>query len=458
MVAAVLRVLFRAELRHRWRSWLLLSLLVALVSGLVLAGVVAARRTTAAFPRYEAAHGYDDAVYSEGPLPGLARLPEVTAAVPVPVPGSGPVRCACSHPIDSTYLSMNEPTPNDLPRVVKLLSGRMPDQADPYQVLASYTLQRDNGVHVGTVLHTRLFAAAQRADALSDEAVAPEGARVALRVVGIEIAEQEFPSTNTSAYDLYTTEAFDRTFNPHSVLFETYLVRLRHGAIDLPQFESRAQAMGAIGFEDLATEAGTVTSAINPQAVGWWILAGLTGLVGIIVVAQALARQAIIESDTFAALSALGVSRRQLVMQGMARTLAVGAMGVVGGVVLAYVLSPLTPVGEARLADPTPGFSFDPLILLIGALAGVLIVLALGLWPSIRAGRSRRMEESRQPIRSSRTVALLTRVGAPPSALIGNINRTSSATTTTPRITRLLCTRAEGPVRPGKSGTTCKLG
>jgi putative ABC transport system permease protein len=53
-------ILFRAELRHRWRSWLLLSLLVALVSGIVLAGVVAGRRTATAFPRYVQAHGYDD--------------------------------------------------------------------------------------------------------------------------------------------------------------------------------------------------------------------------------------------------------------------------------------------------------------------------------------------------------------------------------------------------------------
>jgi hypothetical protein len=398
---------------------MLLALLVALVSGLVLAGVAAGRRTATAFPRYEAAHGYDAFVYSERPMPKLATLPDVTSAIPSPAPGGGIVHCACTRPIDESEFSLFELAPKELPHVVKLVAGRMPDQADPDQVLASYTLQRDNGVHVGTIMHLRLYAASQRAAALSDAAVAPAGARVALRVVGIEVAEQEFPSTNSTGYDIYTTRAFDQTFDSNTVLFYTYLVRLRHGSAGLPGLESQARSLGALGFQELDTQAGSVTSSIHPLAVGWWILAGLAGLVGMIVVAQALARQATVESDTFAALSVLGVSRRHLTMEGMARTLAVGVVGVIGGVVLAYLLSPFTPVGEARLADPTPGFSFDALILLLGASAAVVVVLALGLWPAIRAARIRRTEESDRVTRSSRTVALLTGAGASPSALIG---------------------------------------
>jgi ABC-type lipoprotein release transport system permease subunit len=417
---AVLRVLFRAEFRQRWRSWILLALLVALVSGLVLAGVAAGRRTATAFPRYEAAHGYDAVVYSEQPMPRLATLPDVAAAVPSPVPVGGTVHCACTRPItESESFSMFGLAPKDLPRVVKLVAGRLPDQADPDQVLASYTLERDNGVHVGTVLRLRLYSTSQLGDALNDINVPPAGPEVSLRVVGIEVAEQEFPSTNTADYDVYTTQAFDRTFDPKSVLFHPYFVRLRHGAADLPQFQAQSRRLGALGLEDLDTQAGTVTSSIHPQAVGWWVLAGLAGLVGMVVVAQALARQATVESDTFAALAALGVSRRQLIMQGMARTLAVGAVGVVGGVALAYLLSPLTPVGEARLADPTPGFSFDALTLLAGSLAAIVVVLTLGLWPAVRAARIRRGEDSVRVTRSSRTVAVLTSAGASPSALIG---------------------------------------
>ena len=42
-------LVFAAKFRCHWRSWLLLSLLIGIASGFVLA----------AFPRYVASHGYD---------------------------------------------------------------------------------------------------------------------------------------------------------------------------------------------------------------------------------------------------------------------------------------------------------------------------------------------------------------------------------------------------------------
>ena len=74
-----LRLMLRAGARHRWRSWLALALLTAVVVGLVLAGAATARRTATAFPRFEAAHGYDAFFYSAGSVPRVASLPEVAS-------------------------------------------------------------------------------------------------------------------------------------------------------------------------------------------------------------------------------------------------------------------------------------------------------------------------------------------------------------------------------------------
>jgi hypothetical protein len=57
-------MLLRAQLRQHWKSWLALVALVTLVGGLVMAAVVTARRTAAAFPGFLARHGYDAVVYS----------------------------------------------------------------------------------------------------------------------------------------------------------------------------------------------------------------------------------------------------------------------------------------------------------------------------------------------------------------------------------------------------------
>ena len=151
---AVIRMLFRVEFRHRWRSWMYLALLVALVSGLVLAGMAAGRRTASAFPRYLAAYGSDAEVFSFKPIPTIASLPEVEESTSVLIPANGPPSCSGCRLLANQNFGVTGLAPRDLAGHVKLLSGRMPDQSNPTEVLASYTMQRDLGVHLGS--HIRI--------------------------------------------------------------------------------------------------------------------------------------------------------------------------------------------------------------------------------------------------------------------------------------------------------------
>jgi len=76
-------------------------------------------------------------------------------------------------------------------------------------------------------------------------------------------------------------------------------------------------------------------------------------------------------------------------------------------------------VGEVRLADPSTGFVFDAPVLLLGGLAAIASVLALGIWPAIRTAKSTRPGATAPMTRPSRIVSFLVGAGAPPSALIG---------------------------------------
>ena len=153
---AVVMVL-RMRFRQYWKPWLALSLLVALAGGFVLTTASAGHRTADAFPGFAERHGYDVIVYSRTRLPQLTGLPHVSSATPVPVTVSADVGCAsCRKPIDNDYFLVNEVPPGQLPRMVTLLSGRMPRQSDPGEVLASFTLARDNGVRIGSVLRPQL--------------------------------------------------------------------------------------------------------------------------------------------------------------------------------------------------------------------------------------------------------------------------------------------------------------
>jgi hypothetical protein len=417
------RLAFRAESRRRWRSWLAIALLISLVGGLVLAATAAGRRTESAFPRFIAAHGFDALVYATQPVPKLAQLPGVASVTELASPANGQPTCDCSHLINPNGFGVFVAPPNGR-SPFKLVSGHLPDPSAPDQVLASFSLQQDDGVQLGTVIHVPFYAPSQ-ASAYNNAVSAPpkpRGPVVALRVVGIEVTEDEFPSGGTPTYDLYATQAFAHTVVPRTTVFSEYIVRLRRGVADLPRFDAQATALSGSGVEFTQNEQEQVTSvegSIHPQAIGWWILAALAALVGLAVVGQALARQSIVESEDYPTMAAIGADRRQLITLGMVRNLVVAVAGAAGAVVVATALSPIAPLGEARLAETSTGVTFDTPILLLGALATVAVVVALGIWPALRAAHTLRPDDQPAAPHPSAVVGHLAATGAPPSAVIG---------------------------------------
>jgi FtsX-like permease family len=417
------RLVFRAELRRRWRSWLAIVLLISVVGGFVLAAAAAGRRTASAFPDFTAAHGFDAEVYSNEPQPGIAKIPGVASVTGAVGLDNGQPTCLCTHPINPTTFGVIVVSPKGKP-LSKLVDGHLPDPSNPTQVLASFTLRQDYGVHLGSVITVPFYAASQAAayNAGNNGAgLRPAGPTVSFHVVGFEATEFEFPSGATASYSLYATPAFARTVLSRVAGSYVYFVGLRHGAADLSRFHAQTSAVsGGAGFvQDLGVQTRSVETSIRPQAIGWWLLSALAALVGIAVIGQALARQSIVESEDYPTMAAMGANRRQLIALGMARCLVLALVGTVGAVALAIALSPIAPLGEARIAETSTGVTIDPLVLVLGALAIVVVVLALGVWPASRASRTRRSDHGALDPRPSTVVARLAAAGAPPSAVVG---------------------------------------
>ena len=414
------RVILAARARRFWRAWLLLAVLVGLGTTVVLAAVTAGRRADSAFPRFVAAHGYDAVVYANGPLP-LARLPGVARTVPIQAPFYGQPSCSCGRTIDTGSLAVREVRPADLSRMVKLVAGRMPDQSDPHEMLASYTMQRDYGIGPGTVIRLPMAGANQWAaiqQAMNGgPQPAPSGPVVALRVVGIVAAENEFPSGQGPTYDLYPTRAFAAATSGTPAL-PFYYVSFTRGEADFARFEATVAGKYGANVEDLDRAAAAVTASIHPQAIGWWALAALAALAAIAAIGQALARQTAAENADSPVLAALGVRSRQFTALCMLRTLAVALAGAAAGVLAATLLSPLAPAGEARLADPAPGLTFDWPVAAAGGAATVLAVLALGLPSALRAARVRDAG-LRPAVRPSLVTGAAIATGLPATAVLG---------------------------------------
>ena len=178
----------RATFRHRWPSYLALVLMVALVGGLGLGSLAAARRTQSSFSTFLAASNPSDltvSVYSGGPEgadnpdydPGLtariAHLPgvrhvaagiEVTGA-PLTRQGTPRIRVTGeAYPVASVnglFFSQDR---------VAVTQGRMASLGHPDEIMMAPLVAQQFGFHVGQVIPFGFYSDASRASPASARA------------------------------------------------------------------------------------------------------------------------------------------------------------------------------------------------------------------------------------------------------------------------------------------------
>ncbi len=406
---------FRAELFRRWTSWLALSLLVTLIGGTVLAGVSTAQRTSSAYSSFTKHYGYDAEVFAAAPFPkGYFNLPYVTKVTNDLYYGNGNGTTRGQF-IPDQDINLEGLPKTHVASTVKLLSGHLP--IGVHDILVGYSMQQQYGLKIGSIVTVPLYKKSQgHAVIFTNGFVIPHGPVVHFRVVGIEASVDDFPST-TPSYTVFTSRAFDRSTGRSVVRLAIVHVRLRDGQGDMVQFQPYVNHHHNVdGFVYLQNEDTTLASvgqSIQPQATGWWFFVLFAVLAGLALVGQALSRQSLVERESYPTLSALGLRPRQLWGLGLLRAGAIGVAGAIGSVALAYALSDLTPVGEARAAASSLGFVFSPMIFGLGAFAVVMVVVGLAVAPAWRAAQSRRGRSERELPSggTSAAVTLATKIG-----------------------------------------------
>jgi len=145
--------------------------------------------------------------------------------------------------------------------------------------------------------------------------------------------------------------------------------------------------------------------------------------VAVLVVGQVLARQIALDATDYPVLRSLGLTRRQLAGIAVARCAVIGLVGATLTVVGAIALSPVTPIGLARVAEPSPGLAVDTVIVAIGAAGTALLPAVLALWPAWRAAQASspafRAGLARRPRRRFAVADLIARAGFPVTLTAG---------------------------------------
>ncbi len=249
-------------------------------------------------------------------------------------------------------------------------------------------------------------------------------------VVGIEAAPGEFPPQiqGTGDVQIHASPAL-LPVAADLIGIETggnsIEVRLRDGEAGVDAFIAslHLQAPDASAGTLVVQRALTASASrsMHTQATALRLLALLTGLAGIIVAAQLMARLTTVESDDQPVLSALGMTRRDRFRIGMARATVIGASAAVAATAVALAASGLFPSGLAGLAEPDRGIRIDPTVLALGGAGVLAAVVMVTLVPAGRAARRAmaRVGRDRGPSSPSMAGRALASLPAPLAMEIG---------------------------------------
>ena len=386
------------ELRARWQGWAVLVLLVAVAGGAVLTAAAGALRTDTAYPRLLKASKASDVLVApdvwgpRGYFDALARLPGVTAVAPVagmnlePV-GHGPAAkaTATAAPVDGRFGRLVE--------VPKVLAGRLPAPGRAGEIAVDQRAAAMMGLRVGSVLSMRAVpnSPPPGAGAAGQGGAGPRLLRE--RVTGIVVTRGSvLPVTELDKVPVVMASlALFQRLGVRYAGFGGAYVKLRQGA-STEEFRRQAQSLtrrfpstgGHVFAADESAQAAAVQRAIRPEAVALAVFALALAATALLIVGQAATWLLATGSLTNPALAALGMTRGQLTAAGLTEVGAAAAIGAVAAAGAAVAASPLMPIGAARLAEPDPGVSANPVVLAAGAAAIIVLLSAWAAWPAWR--------------------------------------------------------------------------
>ena len=462
----------RSELRARWRSLVVLALLIGIGGGVALTALAGARRTDNAVSQFAAYSLPDNGGFTYGNVlsppidaglgAGLApvqmsvvHLPQVAAYFRLPEVDLTADRTGRS---TSALDIMASPDFDFMHRADRplMVAGRLPAADRPFDAAVNQLAATDLHLRVGSVLRLYAYSAGQIA-ALSQHGAggggpfstalgpsAPAGPELSLRITGIfrlpadVNAVEPYAAREHVSYEgkegLYLPPAFlPRLAGMLGMPVQRlpYLnlaaVRLRHGTADFPAFEAAATKVGhgqvfvgdpgnVVGTTDAASSASRATRV---EALSLLIFGLLALVVTGVLVGQGVSRQVVLQIDDYATMRALGANRGQLLATALLPAGITATLGAAFAFVVAIAASPLMPIGLARQAEIHPGVDLDPAILIGATAILAALVMAWCLRSSWQA--SRPMTDGRAPEdeRTSRLAGALGRGLRSPAAGMG---------------------------------------
>lgn len=375
---------------------------VAITCGLVLMVAAGAARTLSAPDRYQAWSGSSiNALVEQGHgAPRTAEieaLPSVDSVASATFVFGGLAGAEGEEPLDTLVFAGSQEAFG-----TRMVEGRPPRASAAGEFSASSSFVDETGARIGDRFELMTLTQAT-ADEFGFDTEVPDGPRLTATLVGTftgptelrdDFAITAFPAVLLDVGDI-------------GISGTQHAVALTPGAglEDLRGQLDRLQDSAAFGVQPAELVPTPVRDAVDARGQGVAILALVLALAVLVVVGQLLGRQVALGDDERLAMSAMGMTRRDLLIDSLSRAALVVVAGVAIGAAVAVAVSGWFPLGFVADVEPSPGTRLEPAAHLLGA-AGMAAALLAWVAASLRTHRTRQRVSSR----SSAVDGLATRI------------------------------------------------
>lgn len=384
------------ELRRRWRSVVVITLLVGVFGTVVFAAAAGARRTSSSLQRFnDSTHSSDVEIdtseFTPAQLADFRR--KVNARAPI-LRGTGILNVyAMSAPINPN-LTLAVPMDDKFGTEIdgsRVLEGRHVDPRAPDEITTGEGLAQVLHLGVGGTIDLETLTPEQlQITFQGNDPGTPAGPPVHLRVVGIERRPLDLGDLAASFGVVLISPGFNHAYGDRIGRY----IQVMRADVDDPERngkfvrETARSIWGKADYydeTDLSVQNQGSKDAMNVLSAALWIFAGVVAIATMVVLGIALLREFSSSRDEQSALRSIGMTRAQRVLSASVRAGLIALGGAVLAVVGAILASPLLPSGLARRADPDVGIHADWRVLGLGALVIVVFVLAIATIGALRA-------------------------------------------------------------------------
>jgi ABC-type lipoprotein release transport system permease subunit len=426
----------RTSFARRLTGYLSIVLLIALVGGIALGSVIAARQTSSSYNVFLASTNPSDLDITIGApniAADLARLPLVKhvgtatlydGAFPAGAHGQSLFPKALVAGKVITLVSLNgEYFSQDKLAVVQ---GRLANATKLNEFVTTAVAAQLMGWHVGQSIPMNLFTGAQtELPAFGTGKLKPTAA-LDMKLVGTVTVNTDLVADAVDKFPTFMifTPAVGKLLNRSGINYINYALKTVNGARGVPAVEReviKALPKGtSYSFRPASVIAAQVNKSIEPEAIALGIFGLIAALAMLVIASSLIARVLQSDGEDLLVLRALGAPPSMVVASVLIGVLVSVLLGSLLAVGVAVSLSPLSPIGPVHSIYPNRGLQFDWLVLGLGF---VVVVLVLFVFATLVAWRRARRNVSHRrrletPARSQ-TARVLAEAGMPVTMVAG---------------------------------------